>query len=113
MFPRRNRLSREEIALVTKNGKAVHTPLFTLKLLPHASGTGHKFAFVISKKESKTAVSRNRAKRRVRGAMQKLVPKLDKPLYCIVFIKKAVLDTPFGDIVLSLNKALQANKLTS
>lgn len=108
MFPGRNRLRREEIALVTRNGRAAHTSLLTLKILSPWDGADHKFAFVISKKEEKTAVGRNRAKRRVRAAMRKLIPQLKNPLCCIVFIKKAVLDATFDDIVLSLTKALKS-----
>lgn len=109
MFPRRNRLSRDEIAEVTKSGRVVRTPLLSVRVLDNpTNGRGlYKFAFVISKKESKTAVSRNRAKRRVRAAMRRVLPQQSKPLYCIIFIKKEVLDASIDDIVLNLTKALK------
>ncbi len=108
MFPKSARLSREDIAEVSRKGQSINTPYFSLKILPFVSKpliNKGKFAFVMSKKEEKTAVGRNKAKRRLRAAMRHVSPSL-KPLHCMVFIKKSVLKAPFGDIVTALEKAL-------
>ncbi len=106
MFPRSRRLSKEEILKLTKTGKPINTSLFSLKLSVTEAKVP-KFAFVMSKKEEKTAVGRNKAKRRLRAAMKKLSFSI-KPLYCIVFIKKAVLKAPFDDIMSELKKGLSS-----
>lgn len=90
-----------------KSGRSVSTPLFSAKMLADSVDT-HKFAFVMSKKESKTAISRNRAKRRIRAAMRKILPGANKPFYCIIHIKKSVLTASFDDIVLNLRRALSS-----
>jgi len=108
MFKRRARLSKEEIALVSKGGTSVHTPLFSIKTLPFSQktlGNIPKFAFVMSKKEEKTAVGRNKAKRRLRAAMRRFTPSL-KPLYYMVFIKKAAISTAFPQLCNTLKEAL-------
>lgn len=106
MFRRGARLSREEIEEVMKKGGVTHTSVFSLRILDSGS-RNTKFAFVISKKECKTAVGRNRAKRRARSAMQKLVPNLKKPLFCMVFLKKEVIKVPFSELVDNLRITLE------
>jgi len=109
MFSRRSRLSKEEIAVVAKGGQSIHTPYFSLKILPFPQNVLEnkaKFAFVMSKKEEKTAVGRNKAKRRLRAAMQPIAPTL-KPLYCMVFIKKSALKATFPDLKKALVDALK------
>jgi ribonuclease P protein component len=107
MFPRRSRLSKEEIAKVAKSGLSIHTPYFSLKILLFPENmleNKAKFAFVMSKKEEKTAVGRNNAKRRLRAAVQPIAPTL-KPLYCMVFIKKSALKAAFPDLKEVLTEA--------
>jgi ribonuclease P protein component len=101
MFARQNRLSRDDLAKVSKAGKSINTNLFSLKTLPEKVS---KFAFVASKKECGGSVDRNKAKRRARAAMRHIP--LSSPIWCVVFLKKAVLKAPFDAIVLELRKAL-------
>jgi ribonuclease P protein component len=109
MFIRRSRLSKEEIALVSRTGQSLHTPIFSLKVLPFPQetlGNKPKFAFVMSKKEERTAVKRNLAKRRLRAAMRELEPGI-KPLFCMVFIKKAAIKTPMPELRALLRESLR------
>lgn len=47
------------------NGKAVRSQLFTVKYVPNARRTHPRFSVVISKKVIKSAVGRNRVRRRI------------------------------------------------
>ncbi len=108
MFKRRFRLSREEISEVSMRGVSYHTPYFSLKVLNSQKSLENKakFAFVIGKKEEKTAVLRNKAKRRLRSAMVGYFPNL-KPSLFIIFIKKTAINADFKLIKQELGTLLQ------
>lgn len=71
MLKRTERIKRHDFGRVAA-GRVVHTPLFTLKLLPVVptdTGSG-QFSVVVSKKVAKTAVARNSLRRKVYAAIQ-------------------------------------------
>lgn len=98
------RLTREEIADVMKRGTRAHGLLCTYLSLPR---TDSGISVVVSKKVAKTAVLRNRIKRRMRaGAQQVMLPKR-----AVVMIAKAAATTAtpqeFGnDLTKRMNGAL-------
>ncbi len=104
MFPKIYRLSREEIGEISKKGSVKHTPFFSIRSLdlkqPH-----FKCAFVISKKECKLSVDRNRAKRRARMALRGLLPNIP-PLNFIVYVKKIAITADLGEMVEEFKKIL-------
>jgi len=65
-----------------------------------------KCAFVISKKELKLSVDRNRAKRKARMALREISTQLS-PVYFVVFPKKIILKTDFKEIVEEFKKAFR------
>lgn len=106
MFPRQNRLSREELSKVIKNGCIVHSSLFTLRILD-LNENKLKSAFVISKKELKLAVDRNKAKRLARMALREILTHIP-PIQFVVFPKKLILTTDFREIVNEFRRSFKA-----
>ncbi len=62
MLSKKNRLTRSEFSEYFKQGKRFHSPLFTLV---YQQNNTLKASAVISKKIAKTAVARNKFRRRV------------------------------------------------
>ena len=73
MLPKKNRLSRKEFGLL-RSGATYRSRLLTLRLV--RGGSAVKFAFTVSKKAFKDAVSRNKARRRGYAAIGGLFPRL-------------------------------------
>lgn len=80
---KRSRLGREDIQVLQKEGRRVSTPLFLLYSKENKD-KGQQVAVSVSKKEEKTAVGRNRIKRRLRHAIQKILK--DNAMYRDVFV---------------------------
>lgn len=104
MFGRQERLSKEELKELLKNGGSIQSKLFSLRIT-RAEGPRSKFAFVASKKECGGSVPRSRAKRRSRAAMRQVA--LPSPVHCAMFIKKDFQKADFKSIVGALRGALQ------
>ena len=70
VFPKRERLSKSEVAEILKSGKSKRGPLFVLRYKRGENEVGRR-AFVVGKKVSKKAVERNRIRRRLAEAVKK------------------------------------------
>ncbi|HEU0051315.1 MAG TPA: ribonuclease P protein component [Patescibacteria group bacterium] len=104
MLPKSERLRRaKDFALLSQKGRAVFGPLFTLRFRP--SQTPTKIGFVASAKIFKTAVSRNRAKRRLREATRGLKPDWPKQMDLLFVLKPGVLTAEFPDLVAAMKHA--------
>lgn len=62
----------------------------SLKLLKTDGDLAHRFSFVISKKVAKTAVGRNKLRRRGYSTLATLLPSFKKKCAGIFFLKKGV-----------------------
>ncbi len=87
MFKKNSRIDKKDVVKVIKEGVSYHSPSFLLKMLKNPLKTT-LFAVIVSKKVAKTAVSRNRNKRRVREAIKKQVEKIPQGYFYIVMLKK-------------------------
>lgn len=105
MFPRRNRLSREEIGEISKKGSVKHTPFFSIRCLDLRQNH-FKCAFVISKKECKLSVDRNRAKRRARMALRRIMPSIPN-LAFIIYVKKTAITGDLAKMAEEFEKAFK------
>lgn len=63
MLPQKNRIPRSLFESVLKEGSVFHSPHLYFRVVKTQSGLS-KFSFVVSKKVSKSAVSRNLLRRR-------------------------------------------------
>ncbi len=74
-----------DFALLSQRGFVVFGPFFTLRFRKHGAAT--KIGFVASAKIFKTAVARNRVKRRLREAIRLIQPQWPRG-YDLLFIAK-------------------------
>lgn len=106
MLPRVDRLRKmRDFALLSQKGRAVYSPFYTLRFRPSQEAT--KVGFVASAKIFKTAVKRNRVKRRMREALR--LVKADWPVkFDLLFvIKDEVLKAEFTDLVASVRRSFE------
>jgi ribonuclease P protein component len=105
MLPKASRLSRAEAEFL-KNGKSVFTTLLSLRFTP-APET--KFSVSVSKKTAKSAVDRNRIRRKCYAALEKALPTLNTSVKGMFFpkatIKTLSQEKLAAELVLVLKKA--------
>ena len=103
--------SRGGVKYVYSHGKTVRTPKMSLVFVPNARGFT-RVAVVVSKKVEKTAVGRNRIRRRVYEALRvnfDLVPKgVD---YIFVVYSKEFLKMSFAELEEALGKLVEESKV--
>src|SRR4051812_29423476 len=83
------------LRFVYQHGKVIRGPLCSLKFTPNDRRKSYRLAVVVSKKVSKSAVVRNRIRRRLYEAVRRLEDRITQP-YDIVL-------TVFHEQVLSLS----------
>lgn len=93
MLPANRRLTTEFFDK-TIAGRSFHSPLFSLKVILSAekSPKRTRFAVSASKKIFKTAVLRNRARRRTYAAVASLLPRIIDGFFAIILIKPEALE---------------------
>jgi ribonuclease P protein component len=90
MFSKANRLSVKEFDLVVKTGREVYSPFFTIKYVP---ASNFKFSPTAPKKIFKTAVARNRTRRRIYAVVRKIICKKNiKSNMIVLIVKKDIKD---------------------
>jgi len=93
---------REEIEEVRLSGKMMSTPLFGLIWMnstsQEATSKQRKFAAVISKKISKKAVERNRARRIIMEAVRLNMDIFPEGFRGLFLVKKSILDKKMEDV---------------
>ena len=105
MLPKVDRLRRaKDFALLSQKGRVVYSPFFALRLRP-ASGT--KVGFVTSSKVFKTAVKRNRGKRRMREVLRLMKTEWPKGFDLLFILKLEVLDAKFPELQAAVTRAFE------
>lgn len=90
--------SRGGVRYVYQKGKMIRTPNFSLIYTPNTRGK-LRVAVVVSKKVLKTAVGRNRIRRRVYEAIRLELPAYRKPVdYIFVIYSQSVRTMPFSEL---------------
>ena len=74
---------------VYKNGRAVRSHFATLKSTPNTKISTPRIAVVVAKKVHKSAVGRNRIRRRVYECVRKQIPKLKQETDIVVIISSS------------------------
>lgn len=98
MFPRRERLKKEDFPSALKSGRRVSSAHFTAILPKDMKG----YAVVVSKKTARLSVTRHRIKRRVLGALQRLA----LPPSVILYPRASTLDMGYDALQQELIKLL-------
>jgi ribonuclease P protein component len=108
MIPKKNRIEKSLFDSIYKSGTPIHTPLFYL-LYSHNSSLETKFSFVVSKKIAKTAVLRNKLRRRGYSVIRKNMSQIESHVQCLIFLKAGSGDLLFKEyenqLVFLLKKA--------
>lgn len=90
--------SRGGVRYVFQKGKTIRTPVFSLVFMHNSRGY-RRFAVVVSKKVLKTAVGRNRIRRRVYEALRLEFADFPEPMdYIFVVYNKSVATMPFLEL---------------
>ena len=91
MLKKADRLSTREFAAVIASGREAYSPFFSIRSVPSAS---FKLAATAPKKIWKTATARNSVRRRIYGAIEKIVSrKKPRSSSVIVIAKKSIDDS--------------------
>lgn len=86
MISRRYRFhSRGGVRYTYKNGQTIRESKISLVFASN-SRNKQRYAVVVSKKVLKSAVGRNRIRRRVYEVIRELLPKINKPVDCIFVV---------------------------
>ena len=90
--------SRGGVRYTYQNGKTIRGAKISLVFADN-SRNKQRYAVVVSKKILKSAVSRNRIRRRSYEALRALLPNIQKPVDCIFIINsKEILDIDFKEL---------------
>ncbi|HEY9888992.1 MAG TPA: ribonuclease P protein component [Candidatus Obscuribacterales bacterium] len=107
-LPKQYRLRRtKEFAQVYQAGRQSSTRHLVVKVLTlpeQFSQSCSRFGITISQKVSKQAVVRNRIKRRVRAALQVLIPRLRSGLWLVIVVRSPAVECDYGQFLRELEQ---------
>ena len=90
--------SRGGVRYTYQNGKTIRGSKISLVFAAN-SRTRQRYAVVVSKKILKSAVGRNRIRRRMYEAIRAELPRIEKPVDCIFIVySKDILDIDYKEI---------------
>ena len=99
--------SRGGVRFTYQKGKTIRTPKMSLVHNDNSRGR-QRFAVVISKKVIKSAVGRNRVRRRVYEAIRSLLPEFSEKKDCIfVIYSKDVKEMEFSELTKMIRNLLE------
>lgn len=94
------------------NGKTVRSQLFTVKYVPNTHRTHPRFSVVVSKKVIKSAVGRNRIRRRLYEYTRLNIPRLNGVYDIVIICTSGELRTlPYAQIAEQLDQLFQKASL--
>ena len=94
MLKRSHKISRREFLSVSP-ARPFHTDYFSIRAVP---AENPRFSVVVSKKVARTAVSRNRLRRRVYAVLAEALPRMRAPLRASIYAKKGAETLSYPDI---------------
>jgi ribonuclease P protein component len=97
MLPKTERLHRaRDFALLSQKGRVVYSPFYALRI--RASKEPTKVGFVTSAKVFKTAVARNRGKRRMREVLRLVKKEWPKNMDLLFILKLEILKVDYKEL---------------
>lgn len=106
MFKKNKRLKKESIIKILRQGRNCRGRNVSLKYITD-SGQHSFFAFIVSTKVAKSAVSRNKLKRRGRAIISKLLPRVQEGCLALIFFEKGSPGIKFSELEMEIIKLLQ------
>lgn len=111
MLPKQNRLKKKKsFDEVFKKGKILRAPDFFLKYLEKEAAEA-RIGFVVSKKVSKRAVQRNKAKRRLREAFRSPIKLLSQGIDVVVVANPSIKSRTLREIAEEVVSTLKKGQL--
>lgn len=108
MLSKRYRLTTALVKQVFDHSRILTGEHFLLRVSPISPPFAHtKFAVVVSKKQTKTAIARNRIRRRVYTALFPFEQQTKDSYAVLVFIKKEITDCTIEQMTSELKKLLE------
>lgn len=112
MLPKKNRISRKEFPTPKERGNRVFTPFFTAVFYKVKTGIKiSRASVVVSKKTAKTAVVRNKQRRRFYELLAPYFKIIPTPTTVVVYPKKESTKEHFSVLNEEMGKALKQAKL--
>ncbi len=106
MLPKNERLRRaKDFALLSQKGRVVYSPFYALRI--RASQEPTKVGFVTSAKVFKTAVARNRGKRRMRDILRLLKAEWPTKMDILFILKLEVLKADFSELQAMVRRSFE------
>lgn len=106
MLPKTQRLRRaKDFALLSQKGRVIYSPFYALRLRQSKEPT--KVGFVTSSKVFKTAVLRNRGKRRMRETLRLVRESWPTNMDLLFILKSEVLTADFKELELSILRSFE------
>jgi len=113
MISRKNRFhGHGSLRFVYRNGRTVRGPLCSLKFTENPKRSEYRLAVVVSKKVSKSAVVRNRIRRRIYEAVRLEAPGMRGPFDMVMTVfNEQVATVPAPDITRLVRAQLKQAKI--
>lgn len=113
MLSKKQKIGRKVFPRVLSSGKALYSPLFTLRfsLDEEHRHTESRFSFVVSSKVAKTAVARNKLKRRGYAIIRKHSKHIAPGYLAVFFFKKPAHSVSFLDLEREVVSVLTMKKI--
>lgn len=98
---------------VYRHGATVRGPQFAIKALHNPRRRGYRAAVVISRKVNKSAVARNRMRRRLYEAVRGLESQINQPYDIVITVfNDSLLELPATELQQQLKKQFKEAKIT-
>lgn len=105
MLPRTHRISRKDFPAHTERGFRVYSPLFNATVYPTEKEV--RVSVVVSKKTAKTAVARNRIRRRIYSVIELYLKKISHGSTIVIYPKAETKDASFELLKSEVEQALK------
>jgi ribonuclease P protein component len=110
MISRKHRFhGHNSLSYVYKNGQTVRGPLFAIKYAPNPRRQTYRAAVVVSRKVHKSAVARNRIRRRLYATLQDFEPQINAPYDIVLTVfHNTLIEEPPKNLTSQLKRQLEA-----
>lgn len=108
MLPRNKRIQKKDFPAPKRQGFRVHSPLFSMTVYKNDEST--RVSVVVSKKTAKTAVVRNKIRRRMYEAMKPFMDRITKTSLIVIYPKKEVSTIRFNVLKKEIETTLSKGK---
>lgn len=93
---------------VYRRGTTIRGPLFSIKVLENPKRSQYRLAVVVAKKVHKSAVARNRIRRRLYETVRLLGPDIINPCDIVITVfHDSLIDEPIASLTQQVKKQLQ------